>query len=188
MGLQSSPLSTSRTSLSSQSEIPYRLNILKIHCRYWKWDLTEVSVSGLCWQLGNPSRWHLGSCGRSRWVEPATAKPFAPHCPPALPQAWKWGQGSSRQSAVMTGRNDQPLLPMRVVGACGPKNAVGLSKLQKARKRILSESLEKNTALPTLLLAPQDPPGLLTSSNNYAFFFFLSYLFILTALSLFCCL
>ena len=76
----------------------------------------------------------------------------------------------------MTGRNDQPLLPMRVVGACGPKNAIGLSKLQKARKRIISESLEKNTALPTLLLAPRDPPG--ASDFQYSekitmlFFFF----------------
>ena len=68
------------------------------------------------------------------------------------------------------GRHDPPLLPMKVVGACGPMNAGRLSTLEKARKRILSQSLEKNTAkkkkkkekntaLPTLLLAPRDPSG-----------------------------
>lgn len=73
----------------------------------------------------------------------------------------------------MMGRHDQPLLPMKVLGACGPINAGRLSKLEKARKRILSQSLEKNTALPTLLLAPRDPSGAsdFQYSEKITFFF-----------------
>ena len=95
-------------------------------------------------------------------------------------RCWKWGQESSRQSAVITGRHDQPLLPMKMVGACGPINVGRLSKLEKARRRTLSQSLEKNTALPTLLLAPRDPSGAsdFQYSEKVTMLFFKSYLFI----------
>ena len=176
MGLQSSPLSTSRTSLSSQSEIPYRLNILKIHCRYWKWDLTEVSFSGLCWQLGNPSRWHLGSCGRSRWVEPATANPFAPHCPPTLSPGLEVGAGEFTSECCNDGKKWPAIASYEGYGGLWAKKCHWALQTAKGQEKDYLREPRKEHSPANIASRPTRPtwgfwlPVLW--ENYYAFFFF----------------